>query len=572
MSITPRYMDPSRRSARPRRTRRARPGPRRAPRRLWPGLAAVVLVGGGITVAALVIAHNRREGAERRVVQRFDRAWERADFRRMYDQLDAGSRRRVSRGAFVGAYRRAAAIATVAGVRAGRPQHRGDAWTVPVTVRTRAFGTQRGDVRLPVHGDPPRIAWAPELAFPGLRPGERLRRISRAPRRAPLVARDGRLLADRDGFPTTLGVELGIVGDLGRPDAAARRSLLASGFPTDTLVGTSGLERTLEAQLRGRAGGRLLAGRRVLASTRPVPSGPVRASIDPGLQRAAAAALGGRFGGVAVLEPPTGEVLALSGIALDGLQPPGSTFKIMTLTAALEAGLVNLRSTFPVRTGATVEGRFVANAHNEACGGDLTQSFAKSCNSVFAPLGARLGATRLVDVAQRFGFNRPPLPGIPTAKESTLPNARDMASVGEVGVSAFGQGRVLATPLQMAWVGATIADGGQRPRLTLLHGGPPRLTRITSPRVAALVKRLMLAVVNGAGATGTAAAISGVKVAGKTGTAELGGGQPNDAWFVAFAPADRPRVAVGVLVVHGGFGGDTAAPIAHDVLKAGLGL
>ena len=95
--------------------------------------------------------------------------------------------------------------------------------------------------------------------------------------------------------------------------------------------------------------------------------------------------------------------------------------------------------------------------------------------------------------------------------------------------------------------------------------------RVTTPRVAALVKRLMLAVVNGSGATGTAAAISGVQVAGKTGTAELGGGQPNDAWFVAFAPAGAPKLAVGVLVVHGGFGGDTAAPIAHDVLTAGLG-
>jgi peptidoglycan glycosyltransferase len=77
-------------------------------------------------------------------------------------------------------------------------------------------------------------------------------------------------------------------------------------------------------------------------------------------------------------------------------------------------------------------------------------------------------------------------------------------------------------------------------------------------------------VVNGSGATGNAAQIGGVRVAGKTGTAELGGGQPDDAWFVAFAPAHRPRVAVGVLVVHGGMGGDTAAPIAREVLKAGL--
>jgi hypothetical protein len=540
------------------------------PRRALPALVAVALLGGAAVAAFLIVSHGNRQGDERAVVERFARAWERGDLTAMYAALDAPSRRRVTRRAFAAAYRGAASTATIAAVRARRAARRGDAWALPVTVRTRAFGTLRGDVALAVSGDPPRIAWTPALTFPGLRAGERLRRISEAPRRAPLLARDGRLLADRDGFPTALGTEVGIAGELGRASGADRRALVSAGFPADTLVGTSGLQRALEPQLRGRAGGRLLAGRRVLASTRPAAAAPVRASIDPRLERAASSALGGRFGGVAVLEPATGEVLALSGIALDGLQPPGSTFKIMTLTGALEAGLVNLRSTFPVRTGATVEGRFVANAHNESCGGDLTESFAKSCNSVFAPLGVRLGATRLVDVAQRFGFNRPPLPGIASAKESTLPSARDIAKVGEVGVSAFGQGRVLATPLQMAWVGSTIANGGQRPRLTLVHGGRPQLTRVTSPRVAALVNRLMLAVVNGAGATGNAAAISGVKVAGKTGTAELGGSQPNDAWFVAFAPAEQPRLAVGVLVVHGGFGGDTAAPIAHDVLASGL--
>ena len=572
MSVPPRYMESSRRPRRRRfRRGRRRAGPPRAPRRLWPALLVAALVAGGGVIVGLLVSSHRREQAERRVVERFARGWERRDYAAMYDQLDAGSRRRVSGRAFARAYRRAAATATTIAVDVPRPEHRGDDWELPVTVRTRAFGVMRGKLRVPVHGDPPRLAWTAPLVFPGLRPGERLRRVVRAPRRAPLVARNGRALADRDGFPTPLGAQLGVVGDLGRATGAQRRALVAAGFPPDELVGASGLERTLDAQLRGRAGGRLLAGRRLLAATRPVPSPPVHTSLDPRLQQAASAALGDRFGGVAAIEPSTGEVLALSGIALDGLQPPGSTFKIMTLTAALEAGIVDLRSRFPVRTGATVEGRFVANANDEACGGDLTESFAKSCNSVFAPLGAKLGATKVVDVAQRYGFNRPPLPGVPAAKESSLPSARSIGKAAETGVTAFGQGRVLATPLQMAWVGATVADGGQRPTLTLLHGARPRLTRITSPRVAGLVKRLMLAVVNGSDATGTAAAIPGVSVAGTTGTAELGGGPENDAWFVAFAPADRPRLAVGVLVVHGGFGGDTAAPIARDVLASGLG-
>ena len=97
------------------------------------------------------------------------------------------------------------------------------------------------------------------------------------------------------------------------------------------------------------------------------------------------------------------------------------------------------------------------------------------------------------------------------------------------------------------------------------------MVRATTPQVASLVRGLMLAVVNGEGATGNSAAIQGQHVAGKTGTAELGGDQPNDAWFVAFAPAQAPKLAVGVLVVNGGFGGETAAPIARQVLLAGLG-
>ncbi len=531
----------------------------------------VVLIAAGAGIAGGLLLLRARDDAGRSIVERFARAWERRDYGGMYALLDPARRRSVSRAQFTAAYRRAATTATATGLRTGRLARRRGDWILPVRVRTRIFGTLAGDVRVPVSaGDSRGVVWTRALTFPGLVADGPLQRRTRAPRRAPLLARDGTRLAGSDGTVTDAGAAAsGIVGDLGRAKGARARALVAAGFPAGTSVGLSGLEQALDTRLRGRPGGVLLAGARVLARSRPRPAPAVRTSIDPSLEAAAQQALGGQFGAVAVLEPATGEVLALSGIALDGTQPPGSSFKIMTVTAALEAGRVNLDSTFPVRTGADVGGRFLANAHNEACGGDLTESFSKSCNSVFAPLGVKLGGRRLVDVAQRFGFNQ--APGVPGAAPSTIPSASRMTGDAEVGASAIGQGRVLSTALGMARVGAVIANGGRRPELTLLHDEPPRLVRATSPRVAGLVRRLMVAVVNGGEGTGSAAAISGRQVAGKTGTAELGAGEPNDAWFVAFAPAPRPKLVVGVLVVHGGFGGDTAAPIARQVLQAGLG-
>jgi cell division protein FtsI/penicillin-binding protein 2 len=294
------------------------------------------------------------------------------------------------------------------------------------------------------------------------------------------------------------------------------------------------------------------------------------------------------------LDPRTGEVLAFAGIAFSGLQPPGSTFKMITLTAALEAGIAKPEDTFPVQTAATLSGVELENANGESCGGTLAESFAESCNSVFAPLGARLGARKLVDMAQRFGFNAPP--PIAGAAMSTLPPADQIGDDLAVGSTAIGQGRVQATALQMAVVAATIGLRGNRPVLTLdldarRAGGQVETARVTSGKVARTVEKLMLGVVRHG--TGTSAAISGVKVAGKTGTAELEttkkceptpdnpescADQPQDdptdtdAWFAAYAPAGdgRPRVAVGVMLVRQGAGGDTAAPVAREVLAAAL--
>jgi peptidoglycan glycosyltransferase len=224
-----------------------------------------------------------------------------------------------------------------------------------------------------------------------------------------------------------------------------------------------------------------------------------------------------------------------------------------------------------VRTAATLSGVKLTNASSEECGGTLSHSFAQSCNSVFAPLGAKLGAKKLVAAAESFGFNEE-MPEVPALKPSTIGPANKLTDDLAVGAAAIGQDTDLATPLAMASVGATIATSGRRarPRLTTLE--KVKRTRAVSTKTAHEVRTMMIDVVSSG--TGTSGAIPGVTVAGKTGTAEL---KPNstdpkdaDAWFVAFAPAEKPAVAVAVMLVGAGFGGTAAAPVARQVLQAAL--
>ena len=127
--------------------------------------------------------------------------------------------------------------------------------------------------------------------------------------------------------------------------------------------------------------------------------------------------MAGRYAGIAAMDPRTGALLALAGVAFSALQPPGSTMKIITATGALEAGIVKLTDTFPIETSANVGGYMLQNANGEACGGTFLNAFAVSCNSVFAPLGVKLGGPRLVNIAERFGFNQPSsIPGAARAR------------------------------------------------------------------------------------------------------------------------------------------------------------
>ena len=191
---------------------------------------------------------------------------------------------------------------------------------------------------------------------------------------------------------------------------------------------------------------------------------------------------------------------------------------------------------------------------------------------MFAPLAVEVGAKRMNEMAVRFGFNRQPSIhyAVPT---SVYPKAESLTSDLQLGVTGIGQGGVVATPLQMASVAQVIAGGGvMHPpyvaQLPISGSDREPAHRVIPPSVATGVAQMMQAVV--AYGTGQPAQSSLATVAGKTGTAELGPGIKSDAWFIGYAPAQAPQVVVAVLIVHGGVGGTTAAPIARQVIDAAL--
>jgi hypothetical protein len=556
------------------RLRRAHRGSRRrrARNRALPlGAAAAVAFASGAIVGA------GRSNAVPQLVRGYVQAWSRGDYAHMYSLLDSASQSEIGQARFVAAYR---SVADTATLRAITPIRLGSehAGVVPVTMLadTRIFGPLRQTLLVGVDatGPQPLIRFSSTLLFPGLQAGEQLSRsVSLGPRGA-LLARDGTPLATgADRRSPIPDVAAQIVGTLGPIPASQRAAFADRGYPLDARVGIDGLERVFQLKLGGRPGGTLKAGQRILAQTTPSPGEDVKTTIDPTIERAAISALGSQYGGIAAMDPHTGAILALAGVAYSALQPPGSTMKIVTTTAALDAGLVKITDTFPYASESNIGGYILHNANGEVCGGTLLNAFAVSCNSVFAPLGVKVGGARLVAMAERFGFNQPT--DIAGAAEPTIPSASRIGSDTDVGSSAIGQGEVESTALGMTDVAATIAMGGRRPIPTLLAGLPPHFVRVTSPQVAGLVQRMMVAVVQFG--TGTSAEIPGVTVAGKTGTAELGNtngltANPDntDAWFVGYAPVGAPRIVAGALFPNAGAGGATAAPPVHDVLLAAL--
>jgi penicillin-binding protein A len=536
---------------------------------------------------------------EKDAANRFAEAWEARNFKGMYGELNEASRARVSRKEFEAAYREAQQVATARAIEAGSAggsEETGAGKAVPVdmTISTVAFGTIEAEVELPfAEGG---IEWDRSLAFPGLREGEELAADVELAERAPILARDGAVLAEgpAEEREHPLGsAAIDVTGEVGEAPEEELAKLARRGFPPETPVGISGLERAFNARLAGKPGGSLLAvaedgsSVRTLAKSKPRPGAAVKTTIDPDLQEAAVAALAGRSGGVAVLDTRKGDVRALAGQAFSAPQPPGSTFKVVTTVAALENGAVSMDDEFEISDGINVGGRFIYNANGEFCGGTFRESFAHSCNAVFAPLGPAVGNDALVETAEKFGFNEPPSLYAPQIvrevdpEESTIPT--EIGEEIDLGVSAIGQGEVLATPLEMASVSQAVANDGVRLPTAIALNKKLRPedepVRVMTKQTADQLNELMIGVITEG--TGAAGAISEAQVAGKTGTAELGPKpgeedaenpvQIKDAWFTAFAPAEKPRLAVGVLLIEAeASGGEVAAPIAAEVLSAGL--
>ena len=403
----------------------------------------------------------------------------------MYEQLDPHDPpRRLARARQRACCARAAATATLIGARpSGGPRALGAGeYEVPVAPARACSArwccpTGCGSSS---HEGSLGVAWSRSLAFPGLRAGEQLTRTTNLPRRASLLAGDGSVLAES---PAGAGGEEAearclAAGQRGHGAArkrgpGARRTAGRTGGAwacrRRARSGSAGSSWRSTSACVGRPAGSCWPGARVLASAAPRPAPALRTSISPTLQKATVAALGAQYGGIVAMRP-SGQILAVAGIGLDGLQPPGSTFKMVTLSGVLAAHLASPHTVFPYATFATLDGVKLSNANGEECGGTLGTAFAVSCNSVFSPLGVKLGAERLVASAERLGFNSPTRhPGRP---ESTLPSASEIHGELDVGSTAIGQGSVLATPLQMATVAATVADGGQRPQPTFLARGP----------------------------------------------------------------------------------------------------
>jgi peptidoglycan glycosyltransferase len=342
-------------------------------------------------------------------------------------------------------------------------------------------------------------------------------------------------------------------------------------------------------------------------------------NLDPDGQRAATEGLGGQKGAVVAIEPRTGKVRTMVSVpgfdadqipdgfaglnrnpdkplfnrATQELYPPGSTFKVVTATAALDSGKFNPNTIVDGGSPKTISGAPLANAGGESFGPiPLTDALTNSVNTVWAQVGERVSRGTLIEYMDRFGFNEKPKLDYPPDQmiASGIRDAKGRYLTGDAGFDtgrvAIGQGgaegAISVTPLQMAEVAAAIANGGRlmKPRLTdRVVRKDGRVKERVEPDLQAQVMRretaeqlanMMSRVVEEG--TATAAALEGVRVAGKTGTAEVANRTANQAWFIAFAPVERPRIAIAVTVERTqGQGGTVAAPIAKRVLETLVG-
>ncbi|ORJ62986.1 penicillin-binding protein 2 [Geothermobacter hydrogeniphilus] len=435
-----------------------------------------------------------------------------------------------------------------------------------------------------------------------------------------------------------------LFGYIGEITEDKLQDLADDGYRSGDFIGKSGLEKELEPYLRGKDGERLLEvdvrGKemRSLRTREPVPGDKVYLTIDRELQRATEKAFGDQAGAAVALDVASGEILAMAsrpsfdpeqfarGIspeewkallnnprhplqnkALRGQYPPGSTFKIVTALAALEAGVATPRTTVDDE-GAIELGRRVFRCWKKGGHGrtNLKKALRESCDVWFYRVALDLGIDKLSEMAFALGLGRPTGVLLEGEKSGLIPT-RDWKHRrfnerwydGETVIAAIGQGYDLATPLQLAVMTAAVANGGKvmRPQILkriedmsgqdVLVQEPEQIRAVAlSPKNLAAVRKGLEAVVNEPHGTGWRSKLTRVRVAGKTGTAQVVRRKSTEeeeqqtgkdktpyrfrdhALFVAYAPADNPQIAVAVVVEHGRHGSTSAAPIAREMFRS----
>jgi peptidoglycan glycosyltransferase len=384
------------------------------------------------------------------------------------------------------------------------------------------------------------------------------------------------------------------------------------------LSGASGIERAENEVLTG-DDARLFTRRLADIFTGRDPSGgDVVLTLDAGVQEAAMAGLEGVTGGVVALDPSTGAVLGLASTpsfdpnllsshdgdairdyadqleeaerdprlnrAISDNYPPGSVFKVIVSAAALSSGDYTPDTVIPAPDVLTLPGTSTTlqNFGGSRCSGSgeqpLIDALTISCNTAFALLGIELGEDRIREMAEAFGMDGE---GLEIPLTTAGSSVGDIESDAALGQSSIGQRDVRMTPLQAAMVAAAVANDGtlmtpylvdqlRAPDLTVIEqSDPEEFSEPISPEVADQLTEMMVSVVDNG--SGRAARISGIDVAGKTGTAQVAEDVPDHNWFIGFAPADDPQIAVAVFVANGGgTGGDVSAPIARQVMQAYL--
>lgn len=419
-----------------------------------------------------------------------------------------------------------------------------------------------------------------------------------------------------------------LVGYLGKQNQSQSTRSEFKDFPPDAFIGQWGIEKLYDKHLRGIPGEKIIEidalGKelRLLQEISPVKGEDLKLSIDINLQKEAEEAFGERTGALVALKPDSGEVLALvskpsfdpnmftHGInqkqwqdliknarqpllnrALQSQYPPGSTFKIITAIAGLETGVID-STTQVTCNGGIAYGRWRFGCWNKHGHGtvSLHRALVESCDIYFYEVGRRLGIDRLASYAKALGLGTEV--GIPLVSERTglmpdtkwkLEKKKQQWYLGETLNASIGQGYVAATPFQMAQLISSIANGGNiyTPSLLMLSNNPEPVKKLDlNPSNLDTVKSALLGVVNERGGTGLLASSQLTEISGKTGTSQVIGlkkaskylkeAHRDHAWFVSFAPYEKPEIALSVMVEHGGHGGSAAAPIAKRAIEAYL--